>query len=421
MNINQPLLHPAHPWPRRAMNAVKDFEPHKVAHLGIAILIGSLSVATTIQSKIVANGNYSWETTCTAEVCSNLQLNIIINAVSSAVLLLFVCLHFKMAIPMMTPAKKIAKIALPAILGAGIAATISSQLPERCTNITGYSPPKLNAWPCLTTFFNAENGSTFFPHCIVSPEFLHEYYRRGGFCINTTIDQTNFNSWEQWVYTSPWPGIERTNYKPGYCGMLELETPSVITNWSGIPSLDLEALEYWKGLNSNYSLPVSIQSTKTVIANNSDGGWDSIGNWMGTIQSTGWIMKYVNYPEVCFKPYAELPQFVLDCSSDAFRLNYTTLFDPGIIQHHAIVASFDRDVELCKPWIRFILFANPALLGFGLISSIVLCCQKRLHVPPHIQHAPPPQLHFPVHLNDPLVEEDPPLPPQPIAEGYTCV
>lgn len=425
MNINQPLLHPADPWPRRAMNAVKEFEPSKVAQLGIAIFIASISVATTVQTKILANGNYSWETTNTAEVYYNPQLMIIVNAVCSAAFLLFVGLHCKTAYSKMAPEKKVAKIVLPIILGAGIAATVSSLLPERCTKMTGYSPPPYDTWPCWTTIFSAEWGSTFFPHCIVSPEFQQGYYRLGGFCINKTIDQSMWNSWEQWVYTSPWPGIERTNYKPGYCGMLESETPSVITNWSEIPSEDWEALEFWKGQNPNYSLPLSIHSTKTVDINNTNGGenWDTLGNWMGTISSTGWIMEYITFPEVCWVPYAELPQFVIDCSSDAFRVNYTTEYDPGIIQYQANLSAFNDAVAECKPWIPYVLYTNPALIGFAGVSLIVLCCTNRRRVRPQIQIAPPPQLHYHVQLNDPLVEEDPenPAPPQPGASGYACV
>lgn len=410
MNINAPAA--GGQWQTRlahhTLNTVLNPDTYKITAIAIFTLFGCLSVASTVLFKQVADDRQSssyerneFTYDCVAEYCPDYHFHEVANIVTSVAALLFVFANGALAYSMRAP-KKIAKIAIPLIVGSGMAATIGLSMPEECSKITGLYPPYVyqRARDCRWLLFNKNDSARYFPNCTVAYTInLAGSYFPGGLCTNTTIELTQTGLWQPWVYNSSFPSIIATDLRPGVCIIDHYYNPSVTDPWDTPDSnLNFNALNYWKNIDKNFYLPANITSTKNLFTKHSDGSWE------GTIKNTGWIMTFNSYPkDLCVKVYADLPQEVLDCGSEAFKEEYINTFDPMIINFHEKEAQWNETIHLCKPWIGYLLYSYPADLILAGFAGIVACCSIRCtrrrpieaqHLLPHhvVQPAPaPPQ------------------------------
>lgn len=376
MNINAPVArdHWQTHLARHTRDIVCNPDTYKITAIALFTLFGCLSIASTVlfqkvadhrQSSSYENNAYTYD--CVAEYCPDYHYQEVANIVTSVAGLFFVLANGVLAYSM-KGSKKIAKIATPVIVGSGVAATIALSMPTECTKITGIYPPSVyrKVRDCQYLLFNHNDSARYFPHCTVAYTInLAGSYFPGGFCTNTTIDLSQRGLWQPWVYDSPFPSIVATDLPPGVC----IRSP-YINPWDNpySPENYLE-LSYWKTFNKNYYLPASIASVKTLFSNHSDGSWE------GEIKSSGWIMTFNDYPkDLCVKKYADLPQAVLDCGSEAFKEEYINTIDPRILKYEQKSKEWEEMVELCHPWIGFLLYSYPANLALAGFAGIFSCC-----------------------------------------------
>lgn len=360
MNIQQPLLHPP---ARNCFRSFRDRELDKITAIGIFTLLGCLTIATTTQLSNLGNNNNGWMTTCTVGVCTDLTLHYRVNLISSIFSTLFLVANVMIGISM-TPSKKAYKIGVPILIGSGIATAISLNLPENCTKIAGLSPPYYDKNRCLKRVFALDTHALFFPNCTMAPLNPDWSDTPGGFCTNTTIHQSDWGIWEHWVYDSTFPSINVTSIYPGLCSN-DSHSRSVTSTWEPTTANTLVgAANYWTVQNPHYFVPANIVSTHTLVRSLNH------GNWEGFINSTGWTMVYHAFDhDICVKTYAKLPAFILECGSEAFRQNYTNLFDPSIESYQEELAAYNQVAHQCRPWIKYLLYTNPSIFPAHALAA----------------------------------------------------